>query len=460
MLIVLFLIGCNKDNESPEEPQLLVAEEGEELSAGPFNTIFSTSTQSFGFPSPGLSGLEELFFFTGNSFFTQNWVSSPASTTAIDGLGPVFNGRSCTSCHSRDGRGQPPTGVGDFAGGLLLRLSISGTDEYGGPNPHPVYGDQLSDRSLPGVPAEGQFAITYEYIQGEFSDGTSYELRMPSYELINLNFGPADVMVSPRVGQQVIGLGLLEAIDENDIIALSDPADLDGDGISGKPNFVWDIASQSHVLGRFGWKANMPNLLQQTAGAFVGDIGITSSMFPMENCTDAQGDCQATTNGGSPEIEDDNIDAVLIYISNLAVPARRDVDAQDVLKGKNIFNNIGCASCHVPSFTTGAHPRFNHLSNQKIRPYTDLLLHDMGEGLADNRPDYEADGNEWRTPPLWGIGLIETVNNHTFFLHDGRARNIEEAVLWHGGEAESSKNAYTQLSKADRERLLKFLNTL
>ena len=458
--IWLVITGCEKEEGDPDTQEVLQAENGEELSGGILNTIFNTSSQSFGFPSPGLTGDDELFFFVGNSFFTQNWVSAPASTTVRDGLGPVFNARACSSCHLRDGRGRPTIGQTGFSNGFLVRLSIEGLGSHGAPNPHPIYGDQLSDQALPGVPIEGEVSISYSTISGQFTDGTPYELTNPYYELVNLNFGSADVMTSPRIGQQVIGLGLLEAINESDIAAIADPLDMDGDGISGKPNLVWDKENQEHVLGRFGWKANMPNLKQQTAGAFLGDIGITSSLFPAENCTDAQEGCLDAQNGGSPEISDQNLDAVVLYMSNLAVPARRDVDNLDVLKGKKIFNNLGCASCHNPSFQTGVHPRFNHLSNQTIRPYTDLLLHDMGDELADGRPDFEANGNEWRTPPLWGIGLIETVNNHTFLLHDGRARNIEEAILWHGGEGEHSKQEYVGLNSADRSLLLKFLNSL
>jgi CxxC motif-containing protein (DUF1111 family) len=252
----------------------------------------------------------------------------------------------------------------------------------------------------------------------------------------------------------------LEAISESTILERSDPMDADSDGISGKPNHVWDRESQSVRLGRFGWKANEPSLLQQSAGAFLGDMGITSFLFPDENCTSPQSDCQQAPNGGPTEIADDDLHKVELYSSVLAVPVRRNHDAENVLRGKELFFVIGCEGCHRSKVVTGTHPKIAALSNQTIFPYTDLLLHDMGEDLADGRPDYEATGSEWRTPPLWGIGLFQTVNDHTFYLHDGRARNLTEAVLWHGGEAQASAERFKQLSRAQRQDLISFLESL
>jgi len=286
-------------------------------------------------------------------------------------------------------------------------------------------------------------------------------LRRPVYSLQNAAYGEPDpeMMISPRVANQMIGLGLLEAVPEEAILALADPDDRDGDGISGRPNYVRDVAGDRTVLGRFGWKANEPTVAQQTAGAFLGDMGITTPVFPEQNCTDAIAGCATAADGGSPEIEPDDFQKVVLYASTLAVPARRDWDDPQVLQGKALFNEIGCTACHKPILATGAHPTIPALSNQTIRPYTDLLLHDMGEGLADGRPDYEADGREWRTPPLWGIGLIETVNGHTHFLHDGRARNLTEAILWHGGEAQAARDRFAVLGQTEREALLRFLNS-
>lgn len=438
----------------------LQADDGEALSGGQV-TVFDESVNAFGFQAPGLEGQDELLFFVGNSFFNQNWVSSPASTTARDGLGPLFNARSCASCHFKDGRGHAPLFDGDKSHGLLLRLSVPGVAGNGGIVGDPNYGDQLQDQAIGGVNPEGTFTVTYEEVFGEFGDGTTFSLRKPTYHIGDLAYGPLDpqLKVSPRVGQQMIGLGLLEAIDKSQLIAWSDEFDNDNDGISGRPNYVWDEASQTTRIGRFGWKANQPSLLQQAAGAFLGDLGIASWLFPNQNCFTGEG-CDTLPNGGMTEIDDDDLDKVVLYSSTLAVPARRDWANQDVLAGKLLFTELECSKCHISKVTTGTHPKIDALSNQEIRPYTDLLLHDMGDGLADNRADFLATGKEWRTPPLWGIGLIPIVNGHSFYLHDGRARNLEEAVLWHGGEAQKAQEAFIQLDNPQRENLLRFLNSL
>jgi CxxC motif-containing protein (DUF1111 family) len=266
-------------------------------------------------------------------------------------------------------------------------------------------------------------------------------------------------MMSPRIAPQLPGVGLLEVVPEGDIMALADADDRDGDGISGRPNLVWDFLANEVRLGRFGWKANVPTLLQQNASAFLGDIGITSSPFSDTNCTSVEIACLEAPNGGSPEVDDLKLDRVTFYTQTLAVPARRSVEDPMVTAGEDLFTEIGCTSCHVASLNTGTSD-VPELSNQLIHAYTDLLLHDMGPGLADGRPDFEASGKEWRTPPLWGIGLIETVNGHTRLLHDGRARTIEEAILWHAGEAEAARARFTSLTLDQVEALLAFLESL
>ncbi|MDF1661605.1 MAG: di-heme oxidoredictase family protein, partial [Planctomycetota bacterium] len=287
---------------------------------------------------------------------------------------------------------------------------------------------------------------------GQFVDGTPYSLESPSYALTNLNYGPLDpsTMLSPRVAQPVFGLGLLETISEVDILANADENDADNDGISGRANRVTDVTTQQLVLGRFGWKASQPTVLQQSAAAFNGDIGLTTNLFPNENTTASQGATITAPSGGSPEINDQILNDTSFYISTLAVPARRNVNDPSVQRGEQLFKVMNCDSCHVADFTTGQNAAIPELSNQSIHPYTDLLLHDMGAGLADGRPDFLANGQEWRTPPLWGIGLTQTVNGHNRFLHDGRARNLTEAILWHGGEGESSKEQFRGLSAAER----------
>ena len=430
-----------------------------DVKLGGDTTAFTQNKSAFELSARNLDNDLRAAFEVGDSFFTQNWVIAPASTEARDGLGPTHNAISCSSCHSHDGRAKPPDHPDDPERGLLLRLSIPGPD---GPIDEPTYGGQLQDRSILGVPAEGQIVISYEEVPGRYPDGTEYSLRQPTYSIADLAFGPmhAQVQVSPRIAPAVIGMGLLEAIPEATILALSDPNDDDGDGISGRPNYVWDIRKGEAVLGRFGWKANQPTLEQQSAGAFLGDIGITSSLFPEENCPSSQQACQKAPDGGKPEVTDRRLDRVTVYVQTLAVPAMRDPDDPVVQQGARLFVESQCSLCHAPMHTTGdAHP-LAPLRNQTIFPFTDLLLHDMGPGLADRRPDGEASGTEWRTPPLWGIGLVDTVNGHTMFLHDGRARNLEEAILWHGGEAEESRQRFMGLTAEERNALLRFLESL
>ena len=422
-------------------------------------TAFSASGNAFELSARNLTNELRRTFEVGDSFFNQNWVTAPASTEARDGLGPTHNALSCSSCHSHDGRGKPPDHPDDPERGLLLRLSIPGPD---GPVDEPTYGGQLQDRAIIGVPVEGRIVIMYEEVRGSYPDGTTYSLRRPMYSIQDLAYDPLhpQVQVSPRVAPAVIGMGLLEAILEADILALADPEDADGDGISGRPNYVWDVRSGTLALGRFGWKANQPTVEQQAAGAFLGDIGITSSLFPNENCPAGQTACLQALNGGEPEIPDSRLAQVTSYIQTLAVPAMRNTEDEEVRQGARLFVQTQCSVCHTPRHVTGDTHPVAPLRDQVIFPYTDLLLHDMGYGLADNRPDGQASGSEWRTPPLWGIGLVEAVNGHTMFLHDGRARSIEEAILWHGGEAEEARKRFMELTKEERDALIRFLESL
>ncbi|TLP81879.1 di-heme oxidoredictase family protein [Maribacter sp. ACAM166] len=459
--LVTFFVGfllfssCSKD----EIIIPLMAEDGEELSGGD-NTSNNFSAEAFGFASPDLTFHERVTFGVGNSLFNQSWVTAPASTTARDGLGPLFNARNCSGCHFKDGRGRPPEFDGEFSHGLLLRFGLLEKDENGENIGDPIYGKQFQDNSILSIEKEGTLIVSYEPLVVTYDDGTQVTLRKPEYGFSGLNYGEINAMtrISPRVANQMIGLGLLDAIPETTLNSFADPNDADGDGISGRTNKVFDRATNTVKVGRFGWKANQPNIKQQVAAAFAGDLGITSSLFPEENCVSTL-DCDSLPNGGSPEIPDTNLNKVTFYAATLAVPARRDVDDENVLEGKEIFNSINCIACHIPKIETGSYD-ITSLANQTIRPYTDLLLHDMGEGLADNLPDFDAAGNEWRTPPLWGIGLIETVNSHTNLLHDGRARNIEEAILWHGGEALNAQTKFKALPQDERSKLIQFLNTL
>ncbi len=458
---LLILTACQKEESAPTDtavsPQY---QPGDELLGGQ-TSIYNTTPNAFGQPAPGLERDQELLFFVGNSFFNQNWVQAPSSTTARDGLGPHFNTRSCAGCHFKDGRGRAPE-AGEIGTGFLVRLSIPGQGFHGEPLPDPTYGGQLQDQAIDGIDAEGQLHIEYTEVSGEFADGTPYSLRQPTVTFTDLAYGEMhpEVLTSPRVANQMIGLGLLEAVPEETLLLLADPTDANSDGISGRPNYVWDAYNNQTAIGRFGWKANQPHLLQQVAGAFLGDIGITSDLNPNQNCTDAVPACAEAIHGSDPEISADDLHKVVLYASSLAVPAQRNPDDAQVLQGEEIFMSIGCANCHTPEMTTGIHPTIPALSQQTIRPFTDLLLHDMGDGLADGRPDFAATGNEWRTPPLWGIGLFQTVNDHTTYLHDGRARNLMEAILWHGGEAETAQNIVLNLTQSEREALIAFLESL
>jgi len=430
----------------------------------------------FSHPSGNMSFERQLDFRIGDGIFRKLWVSSPSSTESSDGLGPLFNSRSCQGCHLKDGRGKPPV-EGETAVSMFLRLSVPPkTDAERAALaafkvtviPDPVYGAQLQNFAVQGHEPEGQMVIRYEDMPVKLADGETVMLRKPSYSVADLAYGPmaADVMLSPRVTPQMIGIGLLEAIDEKDILAFADPDDNDGDGISGKPNLVWSHEFDKPMLGRFGWKAGEPTVKQQVAHAFLGDIGLSSALSPTPGgeCTGPQKACREAPNGNDDaegvEVTKQMMDLVVFYSRNLGVPARRKVSDKQVLAGKKLFYDSGCAACHRPKYVTRDIEGQPEQSGQLIWPYTDMLLHDMGEGLADHRPEGEASEREWRTPPLWGIGLTETVSGHTQFLHDGRARNLLEAVLWHGGEAEAAKNRVVRMSKAEREALLAFLNSL
>lgn len=456
LLLTLFLSGCgvDKDNTDLLNTNSLKAQKVSDkaILSGDSFTLDNTK-EAFSHFSPKLSFQERTKFFVGQSFFDQSWIVAPSSTVARDGLGPFFNARSCASCHFKDGRGKPPK-EGELLESMLLRVSVKDKDNNFVPS-H-IYGDQIQGFGINNLKGEADIGVEYTDIKGSYNDGEKYILKKPIYKITKLNYGnnEGELFISPRVSPQMIGMGLLEDIPENDIISFSDPDDKDKNGISGRPNYVWDIEKNEFSLGRFGWKSNQPTVKQQVAGAFSGDMGITSSMFPKEGFSTIQEEFFKDKNivsGGEPEINDKNLDSVILYSKNLAVPVRRNISDPKVTEGERIFKELNCNSCHRTDIKSG---------NQIIHPYTDLLLHDMGDDLSDNRPDFLAEGNEWRTPPLWGIGLFKTVNNHTNYLHDGRANNLTEAVLWHGGEAEKSKNDFKALNKNQRDALIKFLESL
>ncbi|MEM8622261.1 MAG: di-heme oxidoredictase family protein [Pseudomonadota bacterium] len=443
---------------------------------GAATTMEKPDKRAFSHASANISFERELDFRVGRALFQKLWVTAPSSTIASDGLGPLYNARSCQRCHLNDGRGHPPETAEDRAVSLVVRAGIPGRvpddHEIGGylaAVGDPVYGQQISDHSIPGVPAEAKIAVEWEEHEVALSEGETATLRRPLWRLEKLGYGPldAETALSPRVAPQLIGLGLLEAIPAADILALADPDDADGDGISGRANIVWSEEFQRPMLGRFGVKATSPTLREQSADAFANDIGISSPLrrMPAGECTEAQTRClgaptgQAAVHDGE-EIAFIALDAVTFFARNLAVPARREIDHPEVLRGKEVFHTAGCAACHTPKHVTHRLTDQPEQSFQLIWPYTDLLLHDMGEGLADRLPAAGATGREWRTPPLWGIGLTPLVNGHSYYLHDGRARSLLEAVLWHGGEAEAARNRVVEMPKADRDALIRFIGSL
>lgn len=562
--------GGGSDGDDGLLPVSVGVVDPSEVMSGGGNTVALSNDDAFSKSNPQLGFLDQGKFESGDSEFER-----PRQGL----LGPLFNNGTCEGCHKKDGRGNPPkdtNGDGEtdqHMESMLVRLSIPANAPAdpvvvtGGVQPEPVYGGQIQvrgGRGTPGRPSvhngalfpdgtpsdnpedvvgEAFVSVLYETVTRQYASGTPYYLQQPTYRIRDLAYGPFcgeephchedEVQFSPRVASQVIGLGLLEAIPEDDLLSYADAEDGDGDGISGRPNRVWDVWTQtSGHLGRFGHKASKPTLLHQLAAAYLGDIGITSSLFPDETCTVYQPACEALAElatGQRPtdmavEIDDLTLALVEFYVRQLAVPQRRGWNAaaqewdSHIWRGRQLFFEANCVGCHVPRHVTGdavgsvlgqiaatldelsqpAEP-LPSLSQQVIWPFTDLLLHDMGgtctvtrevvtleedvgrecgddekdtgvcwwvqrcDGLADGRPDFLATGSEWRTPPLWGLGLVKTVNPDAGFLHDGRARTIEEAILWHGHEDSEARHAwefFVNLDRSDRKALLAFLESL
>lgn len=441
---------CNKAGALPDN------EYDDRLSGGSFTTL-DASTQAFKQAIDGLDARQDKIHTIGDGTFDQVFVAAPAPH--FGGLGPVFNNISCINCHRNDGSGFPTTGSSNS--GMLMRISIPGTDAHGGPLEAPGFGLQIQDQALLGAQPEASVGITYTNTNVTYPDGTIVTLRKPTYTLQNpYTTLPAGFMTSPRLAPRLIGMGLLENIPESTILSFVDPTDANGDGIKGKANYVYDSYTKKTELGRFGVKANTPTLLMQVATAYQQDMGVTSFAQPEES---AYGQSQMSLVGkDDPKIElvDSLLNYVTFYVQTLAVPARRNVLDSINQRGAALFTQVNCAGCHRTTMYTGVNTAIN-LSSQRIHPYTDLLLHDMGPGLADGRPDYLATGTEWRTAPLWGIGLLSKTNGSTaYYLHDGRARTMEEAILWHDGEAAQSKQKFMKLSYIDRLALLQFLGSL
>lgn len=442
------ILSCNKNDDNT--PRQLDGEK-----AGGETTVFVKTSQAFGLPATNLSVENLEKHLVGDKAFGALFVASPAPRNG--GLGSVFNNNSCNGCHPSDGRASVPENLNGLSG-LFLKISVQETDEHGGPAPVPGFGTQLQHQSVYGFQPEAKMSVSFQEKTFSLADGTVVTLQKPVYSIASPYIPlPENVLISPRIGMPVFGLGLLEAIPESAILANADPNDQDKDGISGKANYVWDIVSGILKLGRFGWKAGTPSVLVQSAGAYNEDMGLTNYLRPVES---SAGQSNSDPNAVSPEVSREDLENVVFYLKTLGVPAGRDFDDPEVIAGHHIFEKINCSSCHVASFTTGTYAGIPEIGNQKIYPYTDMLLHDMGDDLADNRNEFLANGNEWKTRPLWGIGLTALTSGHTSFLHDGRARNLTEAILWHGGEAEKSREDFSKLSTKDREALLNYLLAL
>lgn len=406
--------------------------------------------------------LPSLDAVAGKSLFEKNWVSAPASTAASDGLGPFFNARACAACHKDGGRGDAAETLNFVTG-------------------DPVYGEFLQTRAIQGLRAEGQVKIAYRTRIARLPDGTEVVLNAPQYEAYDLQYGPLDKHLSARIAPSLRGLGLLEQVPEQYLELLADPDDSNGDGISGRISKVRQAGLGTHTTGRFGWKAETASLSVQIARAFSLDMGLGTSLFPSAfgDCTSKQPECLQRASGNSPgaadpEVSDAIVNLVLAYLQSLG-PARHldNVDGgqqawrNDTPKepasgaaagetahsgaergfmatGPDLFDSVGCSACHLPSIPAGS---------TSISPFTDLLLHDMGSGLAAEATESAAAG-EWRTAPLWGLSAARS------YLHDGRATTLAEAILWHGGEAAASVTAYSALTAAEREVLHTWLKGL
>ena len=455
--MLLMLISCALLTRN--QPQTAQLEEGEELSGGTAS-IDHSGNMAFSMAIRNLDSSSKRAFAVGNAFFNDPWVTAPASAEGRDGLGPLFNATSCSSCHFKDGRGTLPK-EGEQPRSLLLRIGSGKLLASGAPEPDPIYGGQLQNHALLNVAPEGSISISWIEQTGTYSDGDPYTLQKPLFKIENWAYGEplSDLKISPRLAPPVFGLGLIEAIDTSELMLWADPEDLNEDGISGKLNTIMQPNGETDA-GRFGWKAEQATLSSQIADAFLHDIGITSPAHSKHPLTEAQSVLLKLPNGGEPELSKHKLDRITFYNQALAVPIRRDWDHPDVLKGKQLFNELGCAQCHRPVLKTGETHPISELRNQVIRPYSDFLLHDMGEELSDDRPSFDANGSEWRTPPLWGIGLIETVNGERHLLHDGRAKTLPEAILWHGGEGSASKKAFLRSPQEDRSALISFLESL
>ncbi|WP_082676423.1 di-heme oxidoredictase family protein [Thiomicrospira sp. WB1] len=439
-------------------------------------TPFASSIQ----PAPNLPEDLKKTFYAGKALAHQPWVKAPSSTTARDGLGPIYNARTCLACHINGGKGRLPNNHKERLHQGIVRLSLPGEiDPQLGVRPVPHYGDQIQSQSIAlahqlgeeivafqanDVRPEANITLKWQTKPVTYPDGTTLTLRYPRPVLSNLHYGPLPdgTRLSLRNAPALHGVGLLSLIPASELRANA-KAQSAHPRISGRLNQVWDPVTQRLQIGRFGWKANQPSVEAQTATAFRNDVGITNPIFPEPPCETTQSQCLKGPHGNDREgveLPRKLLDKVVDFTHQIGVPAARAQTSNQVKTGQRLFARLECVVCHRPSYQTQPSDRYPNLAHQTIWPYTDGLLHDMGEALADGRPDFEATGREWKTPPLWGVGLSKQINGSGQLLHDGRARTIEEAILWHGGEAQASRDAFMALPKSERKALIKFIETL
>ncbi len=446
-LVAVLATGCSQDNTPPTTTKTIPNIHTKDVTKNAFKHAIK------------LGHDDEDKHIRGRSFFNIPWAEAPSATSARDGLGPLYSANTCIHCHPNNGAGIATKNT-HISRSLVMRLSLKHDEntskellEKKGFIPEPIYGGQLSLHSTSNTPYEGRIHVSYEKINGRYDDNTSYELLSPSYTIDNLQYGPfhKNVNIAPHIGLALVGLGAIESIEEKDILSQEDIDDRDKDGISGKANWVYNPESKRQELGRFTWKAAASTVKQQAANAAHNDMSLSNPIYPGDNCTDVQKECKNAPQGRHEfDLPMDRLDAITFYLKTLRIPRQRKSENFD--KGKKLFNEIGCVKCHTSSYKLS--------DGNTIHPFSDFLLHDMGEELSDGHTMFDAEANEFRTPPLWGIGLYKKVSKKTALLHDGRARSIEEAILWHNGEAKIQKEMFTKLTKEKREYLLEYLKNI
>jgi len=486
LFVISFCIAaCEQGALNPSNTELVEFDSASAALPGGEGSTAFLPFPSYDKPFANLPENARADFYAGKALAEQPWIKAPTTTTARDGLGPIYNARTCLSCHIRGGRGRMPDSGGELRQGIVrLSLSPQASEQHAnslsllGVIPEPTYGDQLQTQSVSlahqlrqkaaktefsktDVPPEAYVKIVWHERNFSYPDGATANLRKPLIELTNQGYGELhqDTRFSLRNAPPIHGMGLLERIPQSSIDSIADPQDNNRDGISGRVNQVWDVEAKQTRPGRFGLKANRPSLAMAVAGAFANDVGISNPLFSESPCTPKQTRCLQQANGNDAEgveLPAHLLELVVNFNRNLGVPSARESSEN----GRRAFTHVGCVNCHQPSFTTSLDPQRPHLSQQIIWPYSDLLLHDMSEELADNRTDFTANGSEWRTPPLWGLGLSAKVNGSMHLLHDGRARSVEEAILWHSGEGENAKQLFTALPEETRLALIQFVESL